>query len=311
MGSETLNRPWQYRIGMIFLAAAFAAAGSAYAQQLPLPTNDDELLVEEPEEEIRRYSVEIIVFRNAGSGSSDNEIFAPDPPLERLPADDILFGGDGREGDDDQSVVEYGDFVDTPGEPEELDLNVELTEVVSLTGVDFRRLEAEELTMAGIHRKLVLLDAYEPVLWGGWSQAVVDESLTPPVQLRIIGSPPLSINGSLTLYLKNYLHLVVDLAMQKTTPGVDPVFATEPVQADSRYGDERTGTDYGYVDQSLQTTRFQITEDRIFRSGELRYYDHPKFGVLARINRVEEVIEEESEDDPSNKPTMLSTTAAQ
>ena len=34
--------------------------------------------------------------------------------------------------------------------------------------------------------------------------------------------------------------------------------------------------------------RYRIQEDRILRSGELRYFDHPKFGVLARITRVEE-----------------------
>jgi hypothetical protein len=34
--------------------------------------------------------------------------------------------------------------------------------------------------------------------------------------------------------------------------------------------------------------RYSISEDRIFRNGELRYYDHPRFGVLARITRFEE-----------------------
>jgi hypothetical protein len=33
---------------------------------------------------------------------------------------------------------------------------------------------------------------------------------------------------------------------------------------------------------------YRIQEDRIFRSGELRYFDHPKFGVLAKVSRVEE-----------------------
>ena len=45
---------------------------------------------------------------------------------------------------------------------------------------------------------------------------------------------------------------------------------------------------------SFSTTRFDIaiSEDRIFRNGELRYFDHPKFGVLAKITRVEESDEE-------------------
>ena len=33
---------------------------------------------------------------------------------------------------------------------------------------------------------------------------------------------------------------------------------------------------------------YRIQEDRILKNGELRYYDHPKFGVLAKVTRVEE-----------------------
>jgi hypothetical protein len=41
--------------------------------------------------------------------------------------------------------------------------------------------------------------------------------------------------------------------------------------------------------------RFRIAEDRIFKSGDLRYFDHPKFGVLAKISRVEEPEDDEAE----------------
>ena len=33
---------------------------------------------------------------------------------------------------------------------------------------------------------------------------------------------------------------------------------------------------------------YRIQENRILKNGELRYYDHPKFGVLAKVTRVEE-----------------------
>ncbi len=32
---------------------------------------------------------------------------------------------------------------------------------------------------------------------------------------------------------------------------------------------------------------YRISEDRILRNGEVRYYDHPKFGLLAKVTRVE------------------------
>ena len=45
----------------------------------------------------------------------------------------------------------------------------------------------------------------------------------------------------------------------------------------------------GEVDEVYAPAVFyRISEDRILRNGETRYYDHPKFGLLARVTRVEE-----------------------
>ena len=55
------------------------------------------------------------------------------------------------------------------------------------------------------------------------------------------------------------------------------------------YGDRRSSRNVGYAYQrETRPIRYSISEDRIFRNGELRYYDHPRFGVLARITRFEE-----------------------
>jgi len=51
--------------------------------------------------------------------------------------------------------------------------------------------------------------------------------------------------------------------------------------------------------------RYRILDDRIFKNGETRYFDHPKFGVVARITRVEE---EELEEIELEEP--LSTSGA-
>ena len=60
------------------------------------------------------------------------------------------------------------------------------------------------------------------------------------------------------------------------------------------YGDYRTLNE---IRQPPAPVRYLIEEDRIFRSGELRYFDHPKFGVLARVSRVEEEAEDDSDED--------------
>jgi hypothetical protein len=46
----------------------------------------------------------------------------------------------------------------------------------------------------------------------------------------------------------------------------------------------------------LQPVRFRIQENRILKNGELRYFDNPKFGILAKVTRVEE-----SEPEPSDE----------
>ena len=49
--------------------------------------------------------------------------------------------------------------------------------------------------------------------------------------------------------------------------------------------------------------RYVINENRILKNGELRYYDHPKFGVLAKVTRIEED-EEEEEEDPAGSELL-------
>ena len=105
----------------------------------------------------------------------------------------------------------------------------------------------------------------------------------------------LTVDGTLTLFLKNYLHLVVDLTREQRIEIIQPVYRQEKPSY-SGYPDRN---DRGYSTVDTQIIHYRIQEDRLFRSGQLRYYDHPKFGVLATVNRVEE------EEDPEG-PTMLS-----
>lgn len=83
------------------------------------------------------------------------------------------------------------------------------------------------------------------------------------------------------MYLSRYLHLAVKLQLDA------------PVEEDVNIAAPGASFEYDYgnfSDEPVVTypVRYRIDEDRIFRNGELRYYDHPKFGVLAKITRVEE-----------------------
>jgi hypothetical protein len=148
----------------------------------------------------------------------------------------------------------------------------------------------DEFTLTDIASKLEKLDVYRPVMHFAWTQVTRPEEETQPIELRALAEPAEGLDGSFTLYLSRYLHLVVDLSLEPNAAQTDPVAIDETV---SVYGDSRASDSYeGLLPAPL---RFRISEDRIFKSGDLRYFDHPKFGVLAKVSRVEEPEEEESE----------------
>jgi hypothetical protein len=142
----------------------------------------------------------------------------------------------------------------------------------------------DELMLGDAIRQFELLDAYETIMHFGWTQPTYSEDATPPIELQLLGEPPEGLNGTFTLYLSRYLHLVVDLALDAPVE-----FEEEVVDDDAffNFGDSRPR--YEEPDTAeLQPVRFRIQENRILKNGELRYFDHPKFGILAKVTRVEE-----------------------
>lgn len=207
---------------------------------LPILSVDAQDLTADPEQEIRRYTVEMIVFRYAEDIGSGGEIFVGDPlPVESLTDE-------------------------TP--PDE-----EPARIVEMPDSGFTRLARGDFQMGDVMGHLRRLRAYEPVMHFGWTQATYPAELTREIALSSLTRPAAGFDGTFKLYLSRFLHLVVDLELDaETNNRVDTFGPVGPV-------------------------RFRIQEDRIFRSGELRYFDHPKFGALARITRVEETDDQPGE----------------
>jgi hypothetical protein len=199
------------------------------------------------EQEIRRYTVEIIVFKYAEDVSSGSEVFL---------GDKIEFDEDELEILELRPFRSVGDFKPLPD-------------------IEFVLLEEEDYQLTEALGRLQRLDAYEPIMHFGWTQATWPEEQTEPLSLYRFATPPADLHGSLTLYLSRYLHLVVDL--QLDNPVASPL-------------------DYSTIQPQRGPVRYIINENRILKNGELRYYDHPKFGVLAKVTRVEEEEEEDPEE---------------
>jgi len=265
----------------------------------------------EPEEEqveVRRYTVEMMIFAYEQSVSGGSEIFIPDdpPPLEYGEHEDLI-----EFILDDGTVPVYVAKID---EPELTEVELLVRERQSeLEDVDeryaFVMLSEEDFVLLDIIADLDELDAYIPLMHFGWTQPMIQGEETEIRPLNSFATPPEGLEGDLSLYLSRYLHLAVNLQMDSTT--VEKLADTE-VPGDSEGTDaaEETPDRYNFgdgineisiddVDDTGIVTypiRYRIEEDRIVRNGELRYYDHPKFGVLAKITRVEEQDPDELEE---------------
>ena len=230
----------------------------------------------EPEQiEYPRYTVEVIIFEYAQDVSAGSEQFLPDEPPPALP--DAAAGQEPVFGDTlAAATVEAREPLD--------DL------ATDAAGPEFVLHPEDELTLTDIARMLERLDVYRLLMHFAWTQDARPEQETQTIELQALAAPPEGLDGSFTLYLSRYLHLVVDLNLEQRPDGGEPFAIDDPV---TEFRDSRGGASY---DEMLpEPVRYRIFEDRIFKSGDLRYFDHPKFGVLAKITRVEEPGDEEPE----------------
>lgn len=262
-------------------AATLLLAGSALAQQQSVP---NAVALEKEAEDTRRYAVEFIVFEYVGTTSGDSEIFLPELP-EPVREEDQFLNDSTRPPPADSGPV-FGarsamEFETSKPAP----MDEELVIIPTYEQAGLIVLTRDQYTMNGIYDKLDKLDAYRPLLHAAWSQPTLDKEATLPIKLRRLGNPPLRLDGTVTLYLSRFLHLVMDLSLEEKAPQR----MSQTNERARMLGDRQSQSAFGFRPEFVAPSIFyRIQEDRIVRNGELRYYDHPKFGVVARITRVEE-----------------------
>jgi len=241
-----------------------------------LAQQPDAEIADTEEDEIRRYTVEVIVFRYAQEVSTGSEVFMPDEP-ERRPGLDL------------EEPVEFVQVM--PPEP------VEQEKREPLPDTEFTLLAERDFQLAGVLGRMERLDVYEPVMHFGWTQATWPKEETAAIPLARFATPPEGLDGTLTLYYSRFLHLVVDLSLQAPESKEVTTIGRREI---AQQGDAQTvGGLLDFVGDERREplpTYYRIREDRILKNGELRYYDHPKFGVLAKVTRVDAEEEEASDD---------------
>jgi hypothetical protein len=247
----------------ISLWALLLLTAVVYAQDSPEPGEVAE---------IPRYTVEIIIFSYDQEVSAGTEMFVPDePPPVEAP---------------DEANLENNDTLESTPEfvPEPEVIAEDTTKKFELT-----MLAEDDFTMQNIVDHLERLDAYRPLVHFGWTQSTYPEEETEARPLSFFVTPPTGLDGDLKLYLSRYLHLALNLQLDA------PVAETTGNRDNS----------FGYNDSQVVSypVRYRIVEDRIFKNGDLRYFDHPKFGVLAKITRAADAVD--SEVDPYNETELL------
>ena len=250
---------------------------------------------EEPPPELREYAVEVIVFRYASGAYGGTELFPPDPPPEEPPIDPGIpeFGDAtaprGAAGElpeaDEPPTEPVDEAVEPEDSPEDL---ADDRDDGDDQGPGYDVMPGSELTLGETLDRLERLDAYEPVLHFGWRQRLTAFAESEPIPLAELAAPAPGLDGSFELYLSRFLHLAVELE-QEAEPGPPDARLGRP-RSDPLF-DARSPAAFGVEPPAGPVTApsifYRISEDRIFKSGDLRYFDHPKFGVVVKIDRVE------------------------
>jgi hypothetical protein len=190
---------------------------------------------------------------------------------------------------DEPLLADEPQFTDAPADPK-----IELTPLLQLLA-DVAAYESElvRTSMTWLQdSEFVLTDAVKainrqrhlrPVFHGRWRQQVPAREAPTIVHLasRVDPDAPQTrsglakVEGTLSLSVARYLHFAPRLWYHADTLGLEPVTLPLP------------GSDVASDLAPLANTRFmELHESRRMRSGELHYIDHPKLGVIVRIDPV-------------------------
>jgi hypothetical protein len=257
-------------------------ASVAHAQAVQQAAPQSSQLDVEPVN-IREYTVELIIFEYADGAAGTTEIFLPDEP-------ETPYFGDTL--DPERNSRANGEFSADPSMPATMNEDsanagaptpAVLAEISTLGRSGFVPVPASEQRLTSTYQRLSRLDAYRPLMHVAWRQPTLEEQFSVPIKLRRLGNPPLRLDGTVNLYLSRFLHLVIDLSLEDRTAQRVPG-GNDRLRNSGDLDNGRFGFEPGAVARSVF---YRINEDRIVKNGELRYFDHPKFGVIARIDRAE------------------------
>ncbi|PCH84971.1 MAG: hypothetical protein COB89_03795 [Piscirickettsiaceae bacterium] len=132
----------------------------------------------------------------------------------------------------------------------------------------FKRLAERQKKLHGAYNRLKRLASYTPLKHGGWIQEAKEKSPLSPVYIKVNIENDV-LEGSLTFHRERFLHLDLDVQLSQ---GYQPINSV------------------GLVDNLLEPQPadiYRLQQTRRIKTGQLHYFDHPRFGVIAKIEKID------------------------
>ena len=200
--------------------------------------------------------IEIIIFEYLDHNSSGNEVF--NKIGENYQLEKEIPNNQNQE----DTSIEVGLLTSKFKE-------VSISLVPTARQIALKISQRKSLNMFAIYNRLNRLQVYEPIIWGGWEQRLTNKQNAFSVNLRSIKNTLGKFDGNIKFYESSggRLRLSVDIEMYEKIE----ILANE--------------SDGELHEQMINT--YKISNDKEMRYDELRYFDHPKFGLIAKIQKQE------------------------
>ena len=134
----------------------------------------------------------------------------------------------------------------------------------------FAMLATSDLSLTNILTKLSDSENYEPLLHMGWVESVPGNKLGKAIHISGNAGDG-TIDGYVQLKRSHYLHYFIDLEYTRQDSIYDPV-------------GEQMFEDNADVNEEVSGSKtYRIDEKRRIHLNELHYFDHPRFGVIVKV----------------------------
>jgi len=232
--------------------------------------------VNDAQEIYANYSVEIIIFKYLDQDSGGTELFEKNiiPINTSKDIQSIKIFDDNKS----SQYLSGQSFINKNSMEERIN---SIEELPSDSQILFHITPNKLLSLGAAHNRLNRIRVYQPIIWNGWKQVLNKIELMPEVKLRRLQNTLGEFEGNLKFYKSNggKLRLAIDINMHEEQL-IDSITLNKNLTEDIT-------KDLSSVTNLIQKRlKYPLIDDKEMRLDEIRYFDHPKFGILAKVSQI-------------------------